>query len=58
MDTEMFGVLEKRVEALLEAYSALKQENARLSGENRLLLEERNGFKARIDAILAKLEGI
>lgn len=58
MDAGLFGVLEKKVESLLDAYAALKQENARLGEENRQLLEERSGFKARIDAILKKLEGI
>jgi cell division protein ZapB len=58
MDTELFSALEKKVEALLDAHAALKRENARLSEANCQLLEERNGFKARIDAILKKLEGI
>jgi cell division protein ZapB len=58
MDAELFSTLEEKVEAFLDAFAALKQENERLRGENRRLLEERNGFKARIDAILVKLEGI
>ena len=58
MESELFGALEKKVEALLAGYAALKQENVRLGEENRRLLEERNMFKVRIDAILEKLEGV
>ena len=58
MDLELFSALEKKVEALLEAYDALKNENARLKEANCQVLEERDSFKARIDAILKKLEGI
>lgn len=58
MDAELFDALEKKVEVLLDVYAALKHENARLSEENCRLLEERNGFRVRIDAILNKLEGM
>jgi FtsZ-binding cell division protein ZapB len=58
MDPELFSKLEKKVEALLSAYSLLKQENQRLHEENRRLAEERGCIKNRIDAILEKLEGI
>lgn len=58
MESELFSSLEKKVEALLGGYVALKQENVRLGEENRRLLEERNMFKVRIDAILEKLEGV
>ncbi|KAF0217548.1 MAG: hypothetical protein FD174_3227 [Geobacteraceae bacterium] len=58
MDIELFSALEKRIENLLDGYAALKRENLLLNEENRRLLEEREGFKTRIDAILKKLEGI
>jgi cell division protein ZapB len=58
MDTELFDILENRVEGLLRDYAALKQENALLREENQGLVREREGFKSRIDSILKKLEGI
>lgn len=58
MDAELFDALEKRVERLVQLYTALKQENESLRSENSRLVSERNGFKERIDAILAKLEGV
>lgn len=58
MDMELFSTLEKRLESLLDGYAVLKRENLLLNEENRRLLEEREGFKTRIDAILKKLEGI
>jgi len=58
MDAEIFDALEKRVERLLQLYTALKQENESLLSENNRLMSERNSFKERIDAILAKLEGV
>ncbi len=58
MDGELFDVLEKRLEGLLDGYAALKRENQLLAEENRRLLGEREGLKTRIDVILKKLEGI
>jgi cell division protein ZapB len=58
MDPELLDSLEKRVESLLEGYSTLKRENVLLREENQRLLGEREGFKARIDVVLKKLEGI
>jgi cell division protein ZapB len=58
MDTELFDILENRVEGLLRDYAALKQENTLLREENLGLVREREGFKTRIDSILKKLEGI
>ena len=58
MNAELFGALEKKVEALVDAHAALKHENVRLKEENHQLHEERHGFQVRIDAILQKLEGI
>ena len=58
MDTELFDSLEKRVERLVQLYTALKQENESLRSENSMLVSERNGVKERIDAILVKLEGV
>lgn len=58
MTAEQFNMLEKKVEALLDAFMMLKQENARLVKDNHVLLEERKSVKSRLDAILGKLEGI
>ncbi len=58
MDTELFDILENRIEGLLRDFDALKQENMQLRDENQSLLREREGFKSRIDSILKKLEGI
>jgi cell division protein ZapB len=58
MDTELLDALEERIASLLAGYNAQKQENQSLREENRRLSDERNGFKARIDLILKKLEGI
>ena len=58
MDTELMDALEGRIATLLAEYRAIKVENQALKEENGRLLEERDGFKARIDLILKKLEGI
>jgi cell division protein ZapB len=58
MDTELLDALEERIVSLLAGYNALKEENQSLREENRRLSEERDGFKARVDLILKKLEGI
>jgi len=58
MDQELFAALEKKVDDLLDRYSALKADNARLAEENQQLQSEREGLKSRVDAILGKLEGI
>jgi cell division protein ZapB len=58
MDTQLIGELEQRVTGLLDDYASVKLENQKLREENRRLLEEREGFKQRVDAILRKLEGI
>jgi cell division protein ZapB len=58
MDLELLDTLEHKVEELLAAYRRLHEENQALAGENRQLREERQGLKTRIDAILAKLEGV
>jgi len=42
MNVELFSALEKKVEALVDAHAALKHENARLTEENRHMLEERH----------------
>ena len=57
MDKELFAALEKKVDDLLDKYSNLKADNARLVEENQRLQSEREGFKSRVDAILGKLEG-
>jgi cell division protein ZapB len=58
MDKELLDTLEGRITTLLAVFNALKLENQSLREENCRLLEERDGFKARIDMILKKLEGI
>ncbi len=58
MTSDLFSVLDERIGNLLERYALLKRDNELLREENRRLLEERDGFRARIDAILGKLEGI
>jgi cell division protein ZapB len=58
MDAQLFDTLEDRIESLLKNYAELKRENILLQDENRKLMQEREGFKTRIDAILSKLEGI
>jgi len=58
MDKEIMDALEDRIAGLLDAFNALKQENQSFQEEKRRLMEERDGFKARIDLILKKLEGI
>jgi cell division protein ZapB len=58
MDTVLLDALEERIVSLLAGYNAQKEENQSLREENRRLSEERDGFKARIDLILKKLEGI
>ncbi len=58
MDTELLDALEERIATLLADHKAVKLENHALQEENRRLLEERDGFKVRIDQILKKLEGI
>jgi FtsZ-binding cell division protein ZapB len=58
MTSDLFSALDERIGRLLEQYAQLKRENEHLRVENRKLLEERDGFGVRIDAILGKLEGI
>ena len=58
MEKELLDALEGRITSLLAVFNAMKLENQSLREENCRLLEERDGFKARIDLILKKLEGI
>jgi cell division protein ZapB len=58
MNHELFETLETRVNDLLGKYSALKDENARLTEENQRLQAERESLRSRVDLILGKLEGI
>jgi cell division protein ZapB len=58
MSAELFDELEQRIVSLLAALDELKLENGRLKLENDRLSEERGSFKARIDSILVKLEGV
>ncbi len=58
MDSVLFDTLEQKLDILLEVYGAIKQENAQMREEIHLLRGERDRFRARIDDILRKLEGI
>jgi regulator of replication initiation timing len=58
MSSELFDVLEERLENLLHDYNSLKQEVLQLREENKRLLKEREGFRERMDVIIKKLEGI
>ncbi len=58
MTSDLFNVLDERISNLLEQYTLLKRENEQLREENRRLQEKHEGFRVRVDAIIAKLEGI
>jgi cell division protein ZapB len=58
MNQELLDVLEARIGAILEKYNDLKEENAALHEEIQRLINDREGFKSRVDAILGKLDGI
>jgi len=58
MNQELLEVLEKKICDLVEKYSALKEENARLNEEIQRFSNDREGIKSRVDAILGKLDGI
>lgn len=58
MNQELIEVLEKKVADMVEKYSGLKAENARLQEELDRFASEKEGLKSRVDAILGKLEGI
>jgi len=58
MDTELFDILESKIEGLVHDLTDLKLENAQLREENQGLIREREVFKSRIDSIQKKLEGI
>lgn len=58
MDAKLIDILEERIVQLLSELEALKAANAALESETRSLREERTQIKARVDELLAKLEGI
>jgi len=58
MNQELLEVLEKKIGDIVEKYSVLKEENARLNEEIQRLSNDREGIKSRVDAILDKLDGI
>lgn len=58
MNQELIEVLEKKINDIVEKYTALKDENARLNEEIQRLSSDREGIKSRVDAILGKLDGI
>jgi len=58
MSNDLFEELEERVLTLMQALHELRLENGQLRQENDRLTEERGGFKARIDSILKRLEGV
>jgi cell division protein ZapB len=58
MDNLLFDELERKVERLLQDNMALRQENDLLKAESSKLQLDRESIKQRIDAILAKLQGV
>ncbi len=58
MNTELFETLEEKIGSLINRYTALQEEHQRVLAENAQLLQEREGLKGRVDAILSKLEGV
>jgi len=58
MNQELIDVLEERVGTVLGKYNDLKEENAMLHEEIQRLINDREGIKSRVDAILGKLDGI
>jgi cell division protein ZapB len=58
MDSELFDALEKKIDNLLGAYGALKQENARMREEVQLLQSDRDRIRVRLNDIIRKMEGI
>lgn len=58
MSADLFNELEGRINSLMNVVQELRLENDRLKSDNERLNEERVGFKARIDSILKKLEGV
>lgn len=58
MNHELIEVLENKIGELVEKYTALKNENARLNEEMQQLSNDREGIRSRVDAILSKLDGI
>ncbi len=58
MSDVLFEKLDKKISELLDRQVALKGENQALAEENKRLLQEREGLKGRIDAILSRLEGV
>jgi cell division protein ZapB len=58
MNQDLIETLENKIGDIVEKYSALKAENARLNEEIQRLSNDREGIKSRVDAILGKLDGI
>jgi len=58
MNNELLEALEKKIGDVVEKYSVLKEENARLNEELQQLSSDRDGIRSRVDAILEKLDGI
>lgn len=58
MNQELIEALENKIDDIVEKYSVLKAENARLNAELQRLASDREGIKSRIDAIIGKLDGI
>lgn len=58
MNSDIFELLEQKIDLLLERHQTLQRENLSLREEIRKLASEREGIKDRIDAILMKLEEI
>jgi cell division protein ZapB len=58
VENEIISVLEGRIEALLESYASMKNENIRLNEEISKLRSDREAVKTRVDRLLKKLENL
>jgi predicted nuclease with TOPRIM domain len=58
MNQELIEILENKIGDLVEKYTGLKAENARLNEEIERFSNDRESIKSRVDAILGKLDGI
>jgi cell division protein ZapB len=58
MKTELLDILDERVGLLVQRYAELKSAHALLQEENERLLREREEVRIRVDALLARIDGV
>jgi predicted nuclease with TOPRIM domain len=58
VENEIISALEGRIEALLESYVSMKNENSRLTEEIAKLHSDREAVKTRVERLLKKLENL